>query len=196
MSDCVHFYYGPMGSGKTLALIDKLEEMKHSEESFLVFKPSLDTRSGTDSIRSRCGKSHAATSLDASDSIESICKGQQGCITWVLVDEVQFLALSQVEELRNLWKLGIGVLAYGLLTDYTGKMFPSSQRLLEVSDSVTQIVGTCTLCQNRPAIINSKYTLVQGEPVTITSDSPIIDVGGDDKYRALCWQCWDNSKEK
>ena len=79
------------------------------------------------------------------------------------------------------------VMCYGLKTDYMGNLFEGSKRLLEVSDTIREIQTMC-LC-GRKAIINARYS---GEKIVYAGDQ--IDLGGDDKYVALCHQCWKKGK--
>ena len=66
----------------------------------------------------------------------------------VLVDEVQFLQPKHIDQLRlitYLWK--VPVICYGLRTDFRTKLFPGSQRLLEVADSIEEVKTTCQFCK-------------------------------------------------
>ena len=55
-------------------------------------------------------------------------------LSCVLVDEAQFLAPAQVDQLTEVADgLGIPVLCFGLRTDFQGNLFPGSERLLAVA---------------------------------------------------------------
>ena len=77
------------------------------------------------------------------------------------------------------------VMCYGLKTDYMGKLFDGSKRLIELADSIREIQSMCKC--GRKAIINARYN--DGK---IIYDGKQIDIGGNDKYIALCHQCWKN----
>ena len=67
----------------------------------------------------------------------------------VLVDEVQFLDPKHIDQLRlitYLWQ--VPVICYGLRTDFRAKLFPGSQRLLELADSIEEVKTTCQFCKN------------------------------------------------
>ena len=52
-----------------------------------------------------------------------------------MCDEAQFYTDAQVEQLAQVVdELDVDVYAFGLLTDFRGKLFPGSARLLEIAD--------------------------------------------------------------
>jgi thymidine kinase len=112
----------------------------------------------------------------------------------ILIDEAQFLSVENVEKLRDIAsKQKIPVICYGLLTDYRSKLFPGSKRLVELADSLKEItydaspsLGDCCWCKTNKAIINSKFN----GPNIIKTGSSLPDLGAEEKYRPLCWNCW------
>src|SRR5690606_11715378 len=53
----------------------------------------------------------------------------------IIYDEAQFLVPEQVDQLARIADdLDIDVRAFGLLSDFTTRLFPGSQRLLELAD--------------------------------------------------------------
>jgi thymidine kinase len=186
------FYYGPMGAGKTSKLLNTVDQLRELSFRYLVLKPSLDTRSKA--VLSRSGRSTPAIPLEPEGAIADVIQTK---LDFILIDEAQFLTLNQVEEARELTLThSVGIIMFGLMTDYRGTLFPGSQRLVEVADEICQIQGTCTECHIQLAIINSKFRMEGERKVTISSGSEVIDVGGEDKYRSLCWGCWKIAKEQ
>ena len=58
----------------------------------------------------------------------------------LLVDEAQFLAPAQVDDLLRIAVLdGVPVLAYGLRTDFRTEAFPGAARLLAVAHTVEEL---------------------------------------------------------
>ena len=88
-----------------------------------------------------------------------------------------------MDELREITNSGTMVMCYGLKTDYMGKLFEGSKRLIELADSIREIQSMCKC--GRKAIINARYN---GNKIIY--DGEQIDIGGNDKYVALCHQCW------
>ena len=73
---------------------------------------------------------------------------------------------------------------YGLRTDFRTKLFPGSKRLFELASKTVELESICS-CGN-PAIINARFNS-KGEIVTHGS---VVELGGDDRYKALCYSCW------
>lgn len=178
----MYFYYGVMGSGKTaLALIKKFSFEEHGKK-VLLLKPSTDNRDGRTTVKSRMGLDCEALVVDKTCSIaESL--GSNKNVDIIIVDEAQFLTKSQVDELRELADHGIMVMCYGLKTDYMGYLFEGSKRIIEVADSIREIPAPCKC--GKKAIINARY---DGSKIVYSGNQ--VDIGGNDKYVAVCYKCW------
>lgn len=129
------FYYGTMNCGKsTLAL-----QMHHNAAAAgkLVLLLSKHDRGGA-AISSRLGlRQPALTVGDDTDLhrlvLDAIRAGSP--VDGIICDEAQFLTPEQVDQLaRAADDLDIDVRAFGLLSDFTTRLFPGSQRLLELAD--------------------------------------------------------------
>ena len=83
---------------------------------------------------------------------------------WVFIDECQFFTIAMVEMLafEVVDKMNINVIAYGLLSDYKGKLFEGSQRLVECAYSTREIKNQCSHCNNKA---NRNMRLINAEPV-------------------------------
>ena len=179
----LYFRYGTVGSAKTLNLLAVAHNYQQQNKRVVLFKPALDVRFGQDLIRSRSGLEKQADLLLNADSVipPHVAEGCQ-CI---LVDESQFLSAFVVEQLRRIaTDLSVPVICYGLRTDFRGKLFEGSKRLLELSDSVEEVKTTCAFC-NRKAMFNLK---VQGGIPTL--GGPTIDLGAEEKYLPACSTCY------
>ncbi len=171
-----------MGSSKTANALMKKFNFEERGKKVILLKPSLDTRDGKTIIKSRIGLSSEAILLERNASIFDILKNCSYDI--IIVDEAQFLSSHQVDELRKLADNGIMIMCYGLKTDYTGHLFEGSRRIVEVCDTMREIQSMCSKCTTK-AIINARYS---GNKVIYSGN--IIDIGGEDKYIALCHKCW------
>ncbi|MBQ4367955.1 MAG: hypothetical protein II786_07720, partial [Muribaculaceae bacterium] len=67
-------------------------------------------------------------------------------------------------------------------------LFEGSRRLLEIADTIDEVKSTCSC--GRKTIINARIDS-QGNIVT---DGDQVEIGGDDKYVALCRSCWRNRR--
>ena len=106
-------------------------------------------------------------------------------IDWFLVDEAQFLSEAQVDQLsRVVDDFGSNVVCYGLRTDFKSRLFEGSRRLFEIADTIDEIKSTCTC--GRKTIINARIN-ADGDFV---EEGEQVEIGGDDRYIAVCRHCW------
>lgn len=179
----MYFYYGVMGSSKTACALMKKFSFEEKNRKVALIKPSVDNRDGNNIVKSRVGLFCEAVTVNENESIMKIFSAGDK-FDVIIVDEAQFLTVNQVNELRELTNTGIIVMCYGLKTDYMGNLFEGSKRLLEVSDSIREIQSMCKC--GRKAIINARYN---GNKIIYNGQQ--IDIGGNDKYIPLCYQCWE-----
>ena len=185
----LYFRYGSVGSAKTLNLLAVAHNYRQQNKHVLLIKPSLDIRFGKSSIKSRAGlEKEADILIDAhTNLLETPFEG----IDCILVDEVQFLAASIIDQLRTITnKWNIPVICYGLRTDFRSRLFEGSRRLFEVADSIEEVKATCHFC-NKKAILNLKH--VNG--VACTS-GPSIQLGAEETYFPACFPCYSHQLEE
>ena len=151
----LYFRYGAMGSAKTLNLLAVRHNYELQGKKVILLKPRRDDRFGADVVRSRAGLSYQADLLIDDDTVFA-AELFQG-LHCVLVDEGQFLSADVVEALRQVTlEHDVPVIAYGLRTDFSTRMFPGSQRLMELADAIEEIKTTCMFC-NRKAVFNLRH---------------------------------------
>ena len=117
----------------------------------------MDTRFGADDVKSRAGLTQKADYLLTADTnvLDLVLPKER--IYCVLVDEAQFLNPKQIDQLRQAtltWN--VPVICYGLRTDFRTRLFPGSQRLLELADTIEEVKTTCHFC-NKKAVMNLKH---------------------------------------
>ena len=180
----LYFKFGAMGSSKSAqALITKFNYEELGMSVWLI-KPSIDTRDGADIVRSRIGlEAHAQIITPEQDITEEYHKAGKHDV--IIVDEAQFLTPAQIEQLRDLVDdEDLPVLCFGLRTDFQTHMFPGSQRLMELSDSLTEIKTVCAC--GRKATVNAR---LDGQGRVVTMGDQVL-LGGNDSYIAMCHKCW------
>lgn len=175
-----------MGSSKTANAL--MTKFNYEEKGYLValFKPAVDKRDGETTIVSRIGlRSEGDTIPPEMNMLEwwSKVSPKPDCI---IVDECQFLTEAQIDELKAI-TIDIPVLCYGLRTDFMSHLFAASKRLFEIADSITEIKSVCKC--GKKAIINARY-----EDGKIIYNGNQIDIGGNEKYVGLCYECWKAGK--
>ncbi len=189
----LYYYYGVMGSSKSLRLLATAHDFDEKSIPILVLKPSADTRDGKNIIKSRAGLERECISVDPDINIFDIVNEfinlrkleGKSTLKWILVDECQFLTEEQVDQLSDIVDyLDVNVICYGLRTDFKSKLFPASKRLFELADDIEEVKTSCD-CGER-ASINARFN---SEGKIITEGSQIL-VGGDDLYHAICRRDW------
>ena len=189
----LYYYYGVMGSSKSLRLLATAHDFDEKNIPILVLKPSADTRDGKNIIKSRAGLERECISIGPEINIFDVVNEfndlreseNKKVIKWILVDECQFLTEEQVDQLSDIVDyLDVNVICYGLRTDFKTKLFPASKRLFELADDIEEVKTSCD-CGER-ASINARFN---NEGKIITEGSQIL-VGGDDLYHAICRKDW------
>ena len=179
----LYFYYASMNAGKSTVLLQADFNYRERGMNSLLFTAGIDDRAGTGIIASRIGLSAPAHAFngdtDLFAAVESALADRPQHI--VLVDEAQFLTKAQVWQLaRIVDDLGIPVLCYGLRTDFLGNLFPGSQWLLALADTLTELKAVCHC--GRKATMNLRIDS-QGRAVASGQQT---EIGGNDRYVALC----------
>ena len=180
----LYFKYGAMGSSKSAqALITKFNYEELGMTVWLI-KPSIDTRDGADVIKSRIGLECKAQIITPEQNIEDEYHAA-GKHDVIIADEAQFFTGEQIEQLRALVDdEDLPVLCFGLRTDFLTHLFPGSQRLLELADSLTEIKTVCAC--GRKATVNARID----EAGRVVTQGDQVFLGGNDSYIAMCHKCW------
>lgn len=187
----LYFKYGAMGSSKSAqALITKFNYEERGMKVMLI-KPTIDTRDGENIVHSRIGLEAPATGVSQSENLYNLyCEKFNDCQV-IIVDECQFLTPEQVDELGQIViDLDVPVLCFGLATDFLTHMFPGSQRLFEIAESVSEIKSICRC--GAKATVNAR--LDETGKVVFSGDQ--LCIGGNDKYMAMCRKCWLRHKKE
>ncbi|MCD8386227.1 MAG: thymidine kinase [Bacteroidales bacterium] len=189
----LYFRYGTMGSAKTAILLATAYNFEERNLSFLCLKPIVDTREATSVIRSRIGIERPCEWIYADTNVYELAQEKHealgGIIDWYLVDEAQFLTEAQVDQFaRIVDDFGSNVICYGLRTDFQSHLFEGSRRLFELADTIDEIKSTCN-CGHK-TIINARID-ANGDFV---SKGAQVEIGGDERYVAVCRKCWRNKR--
>nr|WSW43269.1 thymidine kinase [Streptomyces sp. NBC_01001] len=183
------FFSGTMDCGKsTLAL-----QITHNRSARglvgVIF--TRDDRAGEGKLSSRLGL--VTEAVEAGEGMDlyaylvaQLSKG--GKADYVIVDEAQFLAPDQIDQLaRIVDDLDRDVFAFGITTDFRTKLFPGSQRLIELADRLEQLqVEALCWCGAR-ATHNART--IDGEMVVEGAQVVVGDVNrpaGEIGYEVLC----------
>lgn len=183
----LYYYYGTMGSAKTLRLLTMAYNFEENNIPFLVIKSKIDTRDGNNRIVSRVGLERECTMISEDENLYSLIENYNTSkkLDWILVDECQFLTSEQVNQLANVVdKLDINIICFGLRTDFQSHLFEGSKRLFEIADTIEEIKSRCHC--GRKTSINARFD----ENNNLISRGSQIMIGGNESYKPLCRKCW------
>ncbi|WP_369172922.1 thymidine kinase [Streptomyces sp. R28] len=182
------FFSGTMDCGKsTLAL-----QIEHNRSARglvgMIF--TRDDRAGEGKLSSRLGLVTDAVEVeDGTDLyaylVDPLSRGRRA--DSVIADEAQFLAPNQIDQLaRVVDDLGLDVYAFGITTDFRSKLFPGSQRLVELADRV-EVLQVEALCWCGARATHNART-IGGEMVVEGAQVVVGDVNQADAvgYEVLC----------
>jgi thymidine kinase len=141
------FFCGTMDCGKsTLALQTDHNHAARGRRGLIFTK--LD-RAGDSVLSSRLGLSVSA--LEVHDDLDLwdvvVHRRTSGePVDYLICDEVQFYAPAQIEQLARLVdEMSVDVYAFGITADFRTRLFPGSQRLVELADRV-EVLQVEALC--------------------------------------------------
>ncbi len=170
---------GSMFSGKTSSLKKDLNRFMIAGYKVRAYKPTLDTRDGKMiTIHGEDGMEAIGVS-GIEELVEDVHKNKPEVIG---IDEIQFLAgdAEEVrEELLEILKNGITIVAAGLDMDYNSEAFEIVKELLPISDYLNKHHAVCTMCGTDAWVSHRKVN--SGDRVLI---------GAAEEYEPLCRTCY------
>lgn len=187
------FFSGTMDCGKsTLALQMHHNHAARGRDGILFTRHD---RAGAATISSRLGLAERAHEVDDRTDFwaEVIGRRTQGRpVDYVVGDEAQFYTAPQVEQLaRVVDELGVDVFAFGITADFRARLFPGSQRLVELADRV-EVLQVRALCWCGARATHNARTVdgvmvVEGAQVVVgdVTGGPEAHVG-QVQYEVLC----------
>lgn len=186
----LRFSFGTMGSGKsTMAL--QIHHNLASRDLFGILLTALD-REGAQ-VTSRLGV--AAQAIDVTPEIDLYRLAvEHWPIHYLVCDEAQFYTAEQCDQLaRVVDDLGVDVFAFGLITDFRGRLFDGTRRLLEIADERVpmQVEARCwcgARATHNARVVNG-VIVYEGETVVVgdtgeRADQPLF--GDVVRYELLC----------
>jgi thymidine kinase len=188
----LEFFHGPMDCGKsTLALQIHHNHSRQGRAGLLLVRHD---RSGSPRISSRLGMSRPATEVTAGMDLRALVREhwvQGRRVDFLVIDEAQFLDPEQVEQLADLVDGScVDVYAFGISTDFRGRLFPGAQRLVELADAVTLLQVEVLCWCGRRGRLNARVVdgrvVREGDTVLVADTAAELDAGDGVRYQVLC----------
>lgn len=186
----LRFSFGTMGSGKSTVAL-QIHHNLAGRDLYGLLLTCLD-REGSQ-VTSRLGVAAPAIDVTAELDLHRLAV-EHWPLHYLVCDEAQFYTVDQCDQLaRVVDELEVDVYAFGLLTDFRGRLFDGTQRLIELADErvALQVEARCW-CGSRAThnarVVNGEVVL-EGETVVIgdTEDTATPPLFGDAvRYELLC----------
>ncbi len=184
----LYFHYATMNAGKSTLLLQASYNYQERGMRTVIFTAALDDRAGVGRVSSRIGLASDAIPFGGDDDLLAAIGAMHGeeSIACVFVDEAQFLSAEQVWQLARVSdRLSIPVMAYGLRTDFQGKLFPGSLELLAIADELREVRTIC-FCGRKATMV-----VRLDEEGRLVREGAQVEVGGNEKYVSLCRRHWE-----
>lgn len=185
----LYFSYAAMNAGKSTLLLQASHNYRERGMRTVILIAAIDERAGKGKVSSRIGLFSNGIAFHGEDDLFALLARLhgEGEIACVFVDEAQFLSPGQVWQLARVAdRLKIPVMAYGLRTDFQGKLFPGSAELLAIADELREVRTICHC--------GRKATMVArlDEDGNMIKQGAQIDIGGNEKYVSFCRRHWED----
>ena len=184
----LRFSFGTMGSGKSTLALQIHHNLAHGGLRGALC--SMLDRKGA-MVSSRLGASAAAVVIDPDVDLREIADNDGEPLDYLVCDEAQFYTPEQIEQLAEIVDtMHVDVFAFGLLTDFRGRLFPATARLLELADrsDAIQCEARCW-CGERAthnARIIDGVQVYEGELMVVDDPTRAPDV----RYELRCRKHW------
>lgn len=187
---------GTMNASKSAQLLMKAFNLERQGKKVLVFKPEKDTRDEGVVASRALEETRPAIIVPKNDDGSMIAIK----IFWenpdvIMIDELQFLSVKQVEALAQVSiTYDVDIYAYGLLNSYTGYMFEPTKRAIETGFRIAPITMQCDKCMNDAT--NHLFYLdgvlqLDGDGVTVEEKD-----NASQEYLSVCYSCYASAVDK
>lgn len=185
----LYFSYATMNAGKSTMLLQASYNYRERGMRTVILIAAFDDRAGEGRVSSRIGLSEDAIPFKPEDDLFLMIRHlhDEGTIACVFVDEAQFLTESQVWQLARIAdRVGIPVMAYGLRTDFQGKLFPGSMALLAIADEMREVRTICHCGRKATMVVR------QDANGRVVKEGAQVEVGGNERYVVYCRRHWED----
>lgn len=180
---------GPMGSGKSQELIERVKRERIAGKRVLILKPVIDNRAGDDFVAARHGDADGgeefslkmpAVSVGSYDEFMTLIRERRPQV--LAVDEAQLFGDWIIAAIREVLRYGIveRIIVAGLNMDAWGEPFGPMPILMALSEDITSKVAVCTNCKQASGVITQKKSAGTGQRIEI----------GSKQYTVHCRSCW------
>ncbi len=189
MPEVLEVYCGPMKSGKTRDLINRVDQLDQLPQNAMFFKPSTDTRNTFVHSRYFNGTKEIHCKLIDKEKPSDIRDYLNGTDV-VVIDEAQFFVKDLVDVVEELLRIKKNVIIGGLDLDFRGEPFGPMPYLMAKANIVRKLRGVCEYKYETKSRCNNSSTrtqrLIAGEPARYDSPIVVVDGAGVETYETRC----------
>lgn len=171
---------GPMYSGKTTELLNFAEIYELGRKKIKIFKPQIDVRYSVDDVVTHKLFKMPATVVKNIDELKNTYNGLTEKPDAIFIDEVHFFENDIIYLVKDMTIDGVDVYCAGLDMNYLWQPFQTTASLMALADEVIKKKAVCEICGEYTGTLSYKTK----------SNGGIIDVGGKEKYIAVCKDCY------
>lgn len=184
----LRFAFGTMGSGKSTLALQIHHNLTHGGLQGALC--SMLDRAGAQ-VSSRLGVSADAVVIDPNIDLREVAHNDGEPFDYLVCDEAQFYTPEQIEQLAEIVDtMRLDVFAFGLLTDFRGRLFPGTARLLELADQSEAIQCEARCWCGERATHNARVVngvqVYEGELMVVDDPEIVPDV----RYELRCRKHW------
>jgi thymidine kinase len=188
----LQYFTGTMDSGKsTLAL---QTNHNHAARGRVGRIFTSHDRAGHAMVSSRLGLVHEAIETSPELDfwkyvVDALTHGAR--VDYLICDEAQFYSRDQIDQLAKIVdELQVDVFAVGILTDFRTRLFPGSQRLVELCDKL-EVLQVHSLCWCGKRATHNARTIdgvmvTEGDQVVVGDTSAPGELPSVVAYEVLC----------
>lgn len=177
----IEVFIGPMFSGKTERMIQRINSARASGEHVQIFYPKIDTRfrshPNINSIQAHSNINLEATPISTPYEIFEILEDETSIVA---IDEIQFFDRSLTQVCFSLSRRCKQIILAGLDRDFRGEPFDTVLDII-TKVRVNRFRADCTICHN-PADFTQR--IINNKPASY--QSPLIMIGGSELYEPRC----------
>lgn len=175
---------GPMFSGKSTSLVQKMERYFYAKKRIAYVKPLTDNRgyvthSGLSSVEERFGKDVSCFEVgDLSTIVDTLTNGNYDAVfidEYFMISNCESICATVTEKGKHL-----DIYFAGLLADSDAKIWPEAEAILPYCDEVIKLNGVCTDCGSQHANYSYYKAGTKKDRLTV----------GDNAYTCLCRRCF------
>lgn len=168
---------GPMFSGKSTYALSYIRRQLAIQKNVVVVKPNIDTRYSDESLLVTHNKETTPCVMwDVKDNLYTTINMLDADV--IVFEEAQFFKGLEPFVVYMLQAMKKNMLIVGLDGDARQRVFGEILKLIPYASKVTKLCALCSRCGDGT---EAPYTIRTNNPLTQQ-----VDVGGIDKYEAVC----------